>query len=193
MASIAAAESQVLSMKLRWLPSVSGFGNMRFTNASGFAGGRESCPAGVMSGDPQCVTSPRYDFYALGLQLDWQLFDGFDRDAQRHALAAQAAEARLRLRQLKDTIADEVQNARRQTMTKREGLKTAQRSVQLARETLELVRIQHDAGTATQLDLLTAQDQLIIAEVGLAQARFDLSLSDIQLRRLVGEMPGARP
>jgi outer membrane protein len=127
------------------------------------------------------------DSYAAGLQLDWLLFDGFERDAARHAASAQARETRLRLRQLKDTIADDVQNARRQALTRREGLKTAQRSVQLAKETLDLVRIQHDAGTATQLDLLTAQDQLVLAEVAVAQARFDLSLSDIGLRRLLGQ------
>lgn len=44
--------------------------------------------------------------------------------------------------------------------------------------------MQYDAGTATQLDLLTAQDQLVLAEVGLAQARFDMSLSVINLRDL---------
>ena len=62
----------------------------------------------------------------------------------------------------------------------------AQRSVSMAKETLDLVRVQYEAGTATQLDLLTAQDQLVLAEVGLAQARFDMSLSVINLRRLSG-------
>jgi outer membrane protein TolC len=171
-ATLRAAESQSLSQALRWLPTLSAFGNARFTNATGFAG--------------------RVDTYAAGLSLDWTLFDGFERDAQRHVFAAQAADARLRLKQLRDTIADEVQNARRQLSTRREGLKVAQRSVQLAQETLDLVRIQHDAGTATQLDLLTAQDQLILAEVALAQARFDLSLSDVGLRRLIGSPFGTK-
>jgi len=49
--------------------------------------------------------------------------------------------------------------------------------------------VQHDAGTATQLDLLQAQDNLVAAEVALAQARFDLSLGGLSLERLSGTFP----
>lgn len=158
---------QVFSQYLRWSPSLSLFGNIRLTNATGFAG--------------------RADSYSMGLQLDWLLFDGFVRDAQRHAFEAQRRDAELRMNQLRDTIRDEVVNGRAMIETRKRGLVTAERSLQLARETLELVRTQYQAGTATQLDLLNAQDVMIQAEVGVAQARFDLSLSVLNLRRLTGE------
>lgn len=165
--SIEAAASQITSSWLRYSPNLSLFGTARFTNATGFAG--------------------RHDSFAFGAQLDWQLFDGFGRDAVRHQAEAQRTDAQLRLAQLRDSIADEVINARRTVLTKRQGLQTAQRALQMAQETLNLVRLQYEAGTATQLDLLTAQDQMDMAAVGLAQARFDLSLAFIQMRRLVGE------
>lgn len=158
---------QSFSQLLRWAPSLSLFGNIRLTNATGFAG--------------------RADSYAIGLQLDWLLFDGFARDAQRHALEAQRRDAQLRMEQQRETISDEVISGRRSVETRKRGLITAERSVQMARETLELVRTQYQAGTATQLDLLNAQDTLIQAEVGVAQARFDLSLAVLNLRRLTGE------
>jgi len=158
---------QVFSSWLRWSPTLSLFGNIRLTNATGFAG--------------------RVDSYALGLQLDWLLFDGFARDAQRHNLEAQRRDANLRLDQLRDTISDDVINGRRAVTTKKQGLATAARSVAMAQETLELVRTQYQAGTATQLDLLNAQDVLIQAEVGVAQARFDLSLAVLNIKRLVGD------
>ena len=41
----------------------------------------------------------------------------------------------------------------------------AERSVALAQEALGIVRAQYDAGTATQLDVLQAQDSLVAAEV----------------------------
>jgi len=161
-----AASSQVTSSWLRYSPNVSLFGNIRLTNATGFAG--------------------RVDSYSFGAQLDWQVFDGFARDAQRHQFEAQRRDLELRMEQLRDSISDEVINARRNVTTKRQGLVTAQRALQMAQETLNLVRLQYEAGTATQLDLLTSQDQMDLASVGLAQARFDLSLSLIQLRRLIG-------
>lgn len=169
--SVRAAHAQVRSAALRWAPTLSGFGNIRLTNATGFAG--------------------RADYYSLGLQLDWLLFDGFARDAQRHTAEAQKRDAELALSQLRDTITDEVYNGRRTVLTRHKGLFTAQRAVQMAKDTLELVRVQYESGTSTQLDLLTAQDQLIVAEVGLAQARFDQALAVINLRRLTGSPLGS--
>ncbi len=59
----------------------------------------------------------------------------------------------------------------------------------LSRQTLELVRSQYEVGTATQLDLLTAQDSLVIADVSVAQARFDLALAALSLQRSAGVFP----
>ncbi len=168
--TVRAAQAQVRSTALRWAPTLSGFGNLRLTNATGFAG--------------------RADYYSLGLQLDWLIFDGFSRDAQRHSAQAQQRDAELGLSQLRDNIADEVYNGRRTLLTRHKGLLTAERAVQMAKDTLELVRVQYESGTGTQLDLLTAQDQLILAEVGLAQARFDQALAVINLRRLTGSPLG---
>ena len=56
-----------------------------------------------------------------------------------------------------------------------------------------MVRVQHDAGTATQLDLLLAQDMLMAAEVGLAQARFDVASAQVQLSRTLGTLGGSKP
>ena len=164
--TVQATSAQISSSWLRWSPTLSAFGNIRLTNATGFAG--------------------RIDYYAVGAQLDWLIFDGFARDAARHQAEAQRRGSLLQLEQLRDSISDEVINARRSVLTRKQGLVAAQRSVSMAKETLDLVRVQYDAGTATQLDLLTAQDQLVLAEVGLAQARFDMSLSVINLRRLSG-------
>ena len=162
-----ALSQQVFSQWLRWSPSLSLFGNIRLTNATGFAG--------------------RVDSYVAGLQLDWLIFDGFARDAQRHAFEAQKRDTQLKLEQQRATITDDVINGRRTVLTRKQGLFTAQRSMQMAQETLELVRTQYQAGTATQLDLLQAQDALIQAEVGVAQARFDLSLAVLNIRRLIGD------
>ena len=164
--AVQATSAQISSSWLRWSPTLSAFGNIRLTNATGFAG--------------------RIDYYAVGAQLDWLIFDGFARDATRHQAEAQRRDSLLRLEQLRDSISDEVINARRSVLTRKQGLVAAQRSVSMAKETLDLVRVQYEAGTATQLDLLTAQDQLVLAEVGLAQARFDMSLSVINLRRVSG-------
>ena len=127
--------------------------------------------------------------WAVGLQLDWTLYDGGIRDASRRLAVAQREENEAKLDLLKDQVRDDVYNAERSLVTRRRALETARRSLRLSKETLDLVQVQHDAGTATQLDLLQAQDNLVAAEVALAQARFDLSLGGLQLERLSGAFP----
>ncbi|HEX8952406.1 MAG TPA: TolC family protein [Polyangia bacterium] len=159
----------VESNALRWLPTLSAFGNVRAFNYAGFSGDQYS--------------------WAVGLQLDWTLYDGGIRDAQRKLAVAQREENEAKLDLLRDQVRDDVYNAERALKTRRRALETARRSVQLSQQTLDLVQVQHDAGTATQLDLLQAQDNLVAAEVALAQARFDLALGGLSLERLSGAFP----
>lgn len=167
--TLAATNAQASSAKWRWAPTLSAFGNVRGLNSPGFSGDNYS--------------------WAVGVQLDWMLYDGGVRDAQRHLAEAQAREFTLNLAQLRDTVIDDLENERSAVATKRRALETARRSVDLSRETIELVRVQYEAGTSTQLDLLQAQDMLVAAEVAVAQARFDLALADLSLRRAAGEFP----
>ena len=170
--SLDATRAQATSALWRWAPTLSAFGNVRAFNYTGFAGDNYS--------------------WAVGAQLDWVLYDGGVRDAQRKLARAQSRESEARLLQLRDSITDDVWNAERALSTKRRALETAESAVQLSEETLGLVRSQHDAGTATQLDLLQAQDALVTAEVGRAQARFDLQLSDLNLQRIAGTFPAQK-
>jgi outer membrane protein TolC len=167
--NIRADSATISSARWRWAPVLSAFGNARIFNYTGFSGDHFA--------------------WAVGLQLDWTIYDGGLRDAQAHQAIAQRKGDQLKYEQLRDTVADEVRNARQAVDTKRKALEAARRSVDLSRETLGLVRVQHDAGTATQLDLLEAQDSLVAAEVGVAQARFDLGLADVTLRRSAGLFP----
>ena len=169
-ATIAAAEANARANAWRWSPTLSAFANLHGQNYTGFSGDKYA--------------------WAIGLELDWVMFDGGLRDAQRHVAEAERRQAEARLELLGDTVSDEVANARGTLDTKRKGVTAAQRAVELARETLRLVRAQYEAGTAKQLDVLQAQDVLVGAEVALAQAHFDVAFADLQLRRAAGAFPG---
>jgi outer membrane protein TolC len=168
-ATIAAAQANERASAWRWSPTLSAFGNVRVQNYAGFSGDKYA--------------------WALGLELAWVVFDGGVRDAQRDLAEAQRREAEARLELLGDTVSDEVANAHGTLETKRKAVGSAQRAVELARETLRLVRAQYEAGTAKQLDVLQAQDVLVSAEVALAQAHFDVALAELQLRRAAGAFP----
>lgn len=168
-ANIRAAEGQANAALWRWAPTLSASGSANLYNYAGFTGDKYS--------------------WGVGALLSWTLYDGGLRDASRHQANAQRIENEAQLSLLHDTIGDDIANAERSLATKRVALTTAQRSVSLASETLDLLRAQYGAGTSTELDVLQAQDSLINAEVTQAQARFDLSLADLTLKRVSGTFP----
>ncbi len=170
--SIDAADASGDAATWRWAPTLSAFGNLQAYNFKG------------VSGDNYA--------WAVGLQLDWLLYDGGVRDAQSERASAQRREYTARLDALNDSVTDDVINARRALSTKRNALQSATRAAELSRETLRLVQIQYEGGKATQLDLLQAQDSLVAAEVQVARARFALSLADIELKRAAGLFPSKR-
>jgi outer membrane protein TolC len=55
---------------------------------------------------------------------------------------------------------------------------------------LDLVRTQYEAGIAAQVDLLQAQDGLILAKEDLARAHYEMAMTDLALRRASGTFPG---
>ncbi len=167
--SVIAADKQRQTEALRWSPSISAFGNARKFNYDNFAFNRYS--------------------WAVGAQLDWVIFDGGARDALRKQAAAQEREAQARAGALRDSIRDDLANGRSLLETRQHALEAATRSVELAKETINLVRTQYEAGSVTQVDLLQAQDALVGAQESLAQAHFDVAVADLALRRAAGTFP----
>lgn len=169
-ASVQAEEAEQRSYAWRWAPSISGFGLARLFNYDNFAAQSHS--------------------WAIGAQLDWVIYDGGVRDTQRRLAGAQVVEAEARAEVLRESIRDDLANGKRQLETKGQAQRTFERSVDLARETVDLVRIQYEAGSATQIDLLQAQDALVGAQQALAQAHFEVAVADLTNRRAAGTFPG---
>ena len=163
-----AAERRAYGWK--WSPTLSAFGSARVFNYDNFA--RE------------------HHAWAVGVQLDWVLFDGGARDAQRHLADAQAQEADARAQVLRDLIRDDLADNHSLLETKRHAQGAAERQVALALETLDLVRTQYEAGNAAQIDLLQAQDGLTTAKEALAQAHYEVAVTELGLRRAAGTFPG---
>src|SRR5262249_45885008 len=75
--TIDAAHASSRADAWKWAPTLSAFGNARAFNYAGFSGDKYS--------------------WAVGLELDWVLYDGGARDAQRHIADAQRVEAEAHL------------------------------------------------------------------------------------------------
>jgi outer membrane protein TolC len=164
------AEQEARARGWQWAPTLSAYGNVLETfNYTNFLADHFS--------------------WSVGAQLDWLLFDGGARDAARHNAQARGRASREQAAAFADTVRDDLANTSADLRTKQQAVDAAQRAYGLSQESLDLIRTQYSAGTATQLDLLQAQDALVGSNIALVQARFDVAAADLSFRYSAGTFP----
>ncbi|HEY0946184.1 MAG TPA: TolC family protein [Opitutaceae bacterium] len=127
------------------------------------------------------------DGWTVGLQSSWAVFDG-------RATAGRVRQARSQLEQAKLSVAEqrlgievEVRRAISSLQEAGELADAAQRVVAQADEALRLANARYSAGTATQLDVLTAQVALTQARDNQLQANYSYNVAVATMRRAIGQ------
>ena len=122
----------------------------------------------------------------FALQLSWNIFDGFAREAQ---IVTQESNADLAdARALDDGRAVDagVTTYLAQLDAARTNIAITQTSVAAGEENLRVLQARYQQGVATIVDLFTAQTALAQARVDAVNARFDYLRAKAQLEALVG-------
>ena len=126
------------------------------------------------------------DGWTAGVQGNWAIFDG-------RATAGRVAQARSRLEQSKLSTAEQELGVdvevRRAHSTLQEAIElvTASKAVVgQAEESVRLAQARFDAGTATQLDVLTSQVALTDARTNEVQSLYNHTIALASVRRAIG-------
>ena len=167
-AQIRAAQAQKTSARLRWLPQISGSGT-------------------VFAADVPYPTGKKQG-WRLTLDALWPLYDGglaFGKRDQAEAalVAAQAAAEAQRL-----GIVQEVQDTRRDVSVAQERLRLAEQQRELATAAAASAKRTFEAGVASSLDVLDANDKLYQADVAMADAHGRLGIARVGLDRALGRV-----
>jgi outer membrane protein TolC len=124
--------------------------------------------------------------WIVGVQSQWDIFDG-------RATAGRVAQARSRLEQVKLTLEEaqlavdvEVRRAHSQWQQATELAEASTRVVEQATESVRLANARYNAGTGTQLDVLTAQVDLTTAKNNQLQAYYTYNVAVAALRKAMG-------
>ncbi|MFI5336426.1 MAG: TolC family protein [Opitutales bacterium] len=124
--------------------------------------------------------------WTVGLQSSWAIFDG-------RATAGRVAQSRSLLEQAKLAVASaelsvdvDVRRAISSLQEANELAEASKKVTEQAEESVRLANARFDAGTATQLDVLTAQNDLTTARLNQLQAYYSFNVAVANVRRAMG-------
>jgi outer membrane protein TolC len=126
------------------------------------------------------------DGWRASLDLTWPIFDGGLREARRRQARAQRASAGAAEEAQRLAVVQEVSDGARDVAVARERLRLAETQRRLASDAAASARRSFEAGIASSLDVVDANDRLYQADVGLADARARLAQSRVGLDRALG-------
>ncbi|MGH7971892.1 MAG: TolC family protein, partial [Limisphaerales bacterium] len=124
--------------------------------------------------------------WIAGAQLSWSIFDGLRTRGKLIEANANYQRAGVDLDDATRRITLEVRTAFSNFIEAGEVLESQKQVVEEAEEALRLARARSEAGTGTQLDVLSAQTALTEARSTQAQALHDYDVARARLQRAVG-------
>ncbi|MFO0584560.1 MAG: TolC family protein [Anaeromyxobacter sp.] len=165
-AQVEAAENQVRSAWARVAPTVSASGAL-FASDTAY-------PTGEKNG------------WRATVDLTWALYDGGFRYGKRDEARARLASARAGEEAQRLAVVQEVEDAARDVDVAVERLRLAEAQRRLTGDAAGTAKRGFEAGVASSLDVIDANDRLYLADVGLADARARLAQARVALDRAAG-------
>ncbi|MGZ6081049.1 MAG: TolC family protein, partial [Myxococcaceae bacterium] len=136
----------------------------------------------------------KYGAVTAGFNLNWDLFSGFQTDAQVKQAKAQVAQAKLNLAQNERDVEGQVKIALDSYGAQLRSLELAQQNRVTATQNLEYAQERFKAGASSTLDVRDAQVKLAQAYQTLIQTRSDTEVARAALDKAMGTLSnGATP
>jgi outer membrane protein len=131
---------------------------------------------------------PAYVIHGVtaGAQVSWNLFDGFLTKGKVQQARAQYEGSKIDVDNVMRNIELEVRTDYSNFIEARETLESQQKVQEEAEEALRLATARNNAGTATQLDVLSAQTELTQARSTQVEALHDYDVARARLERAMG-------
>src|SRR5579864_7485869 len=124
--------------------------------------------------------------WAGTLALTLAIFDGGLTNAKVEQARQQVALTRVQLEQTQQTVEEQVRAAYLNLQQAAEQLTSAQAGLVAAQEALRIANVRFQAGVGTQLEVVTAIQNLAAADAALVQALFQYNLALAQIDQAVG-------
>ncbi len=124
--------------------------------------------------------------YILGVSLNYNLFDGFNKGAKIAEERANLEKYKAQYEELKNNILLQVKNAYLKMRTAHQQYLVALGAVKQAEESLRIVKNRYEAGLATVTDLLNSETALTASKTNLSMAIYNFNISYLNLEVAAG-------
>ncbi|MBD3402499.1 hypothetical protein GF420_06365 [candidate division GN15 bacterium] len=121
--------------------------------------------------------------WTAGLRVSLPIFDGFRRGSDVQMRKAQLSQARLSLKQTRDEVTLEVEDAYDRLLRAKKAVDIQDATIAAATEGLEIAKLRYESGVGTQLEVLSAQTALTEARRVKAEALFAFRVARAGLER----------
>lgn len=125
--------------------------------------------------------------WLVGVQSQWDIFDGRATQGRVAQARSALAQTRLTLTEARLAVDVEVSRAHSQWQQATELAEASARVVEQATESVRLANARYNAGTGTQLDVLSAQVDLTTARTNQIQAFYSYNVAVATLRKAMGQ------
>ncbi len=127
--------------------------------------------------------------YQLGARVDFTIFDGGRAQAQVRQFKADQALAESRFEQDARQARFDVESSYNTMIGRRQQIETAEKGLKQAEDALRLSRLRLSAGVGTQLEVISAENDLTRARVNRLQAITGYNQARANLERAINGMP----
>ncbi|MDB5305502.1 MAG: outer rane efflux protein [Phycisphaerales bacterium] len=134
-------------------------------------------------------TFPTFSEWAGIVQLNVPIFTAGQIDANVRTAWSQLRQAWLNATHTRRLVSEQVRTAYENMKSSNLRVVELRVEVAAAQEAYRQARQTYTAGLATNLDVLTAQDQLLASQLSLANEEFNYKLFYLQLQRSIGRLP----
>lgn len=168
------AEMDVENNKRGYYPTVAAFAGY------GYNTGRNSFS--------EVVSSQWFNNANIGLSINVPIFDGFSRKYKIQQARYTVEKTKQSIGLVEQGIDLQIRSANVTIMNGLETLKTQKRNLELAQEVLRVSKIKYQAGTGSNIEVITAESALREAQTNYFASLYDLLLAKIDLDKAKGKL-----
>jgi outer membrane protein TolC len=126
--------------------------------------------------------------YWLGIQLNWNLFDGLARKAKLSQNRIDDQKLDVQLRQTRESISVDIANSRNQFLVQQQNLATNRGQVSLAEKVYSQTQLQFKEGTVDITDVVQAENSLREAQNNYLNTLVSLRTAELDWKKATGSL-----